>query len=577
MSFRYAWLIAAAVVLATSPVSAAAAVPSFIVQDMGIGVPVDVNADGTIVGQDSFSPAQPWVLEGRTKTFLPLPAGVTTAKVNRINDQGVVVGDANGRPLVWWPTASGYQLTQLPMPDGATVGTAVDVNSDGVVLLSFGTQGSLPSGYTYIDYKPYLHSQQTGLIDLSSRYLLPPYPEAVDLTDGGRILLKSGDILEPTGEVTPTPLFPESNGGYSWTFFRASRINEAGTFIGVATLSSSMGYAQAVKFTPGSGWKVLGGLNVSITANGIDTAGNALILANYVCPANYGLAYAPASGGTYCLDDLILDEDWSFLSFTAKGALASGEVQSDGTSAPAGLMAAYGYDAASGSGRLALIIPAGDLPLPPATTAKAVAHPATSSQPYDAITVSWTSAGDLAKKYVVERKGPGETAFTKLTEVPATVTVHNDTSIGPLATYTYRIAAVGLAGTGPYSNETSARAPGAADTTSPLATITAPANGATVKGTVTVSATFTDDVGLVYAGLTFSPTLASDLICEKYPGTAAPTLTLSCNWDTARRVAYQSPSATVYAYGYDALGNWVRTSVTVNVTYSTRGGGKPRR
>lgn len=574
---------AATLVLAGACLPAAAAAPSFIVLDMGAGVPVDVNADGAIVGQDSFTPAQPWVLTEDGKVYLPLPGGVTTAKVNRINDQGVVVGEAAGLPLVWWPTPAGYELDQLPLPDGATSGTAVDANMGGDVLVSYGTPGTLANGYQYVEHTPYLYSEQDGLTDLSTRYLLPPYPMPVDLTDAGRILLESGEILEPTGTVTPTPPFPDPDGGYSWIFFRASRINDSGAFVGVATLSSSMSYAQAVRYTPGAGWKVLGGLSLNVTANGIDIGGNALAHANYVCPSNFGLVYAPSGGGSYCLDDLILDGDWSFLGFSAKGALASGEVLADESTAPAGLIAASGYSYASGESRLVLLIPAGDLALPPATTIKATAHPATWSQPYDSITLSWPAGGHLAKSYVIERKGPGEADFTKIAHVSATMIHYDDTSVSPLAIYAYRIAAIGLAGTGPYSNEASAQAPPGADSKAPVATIATPDNGATVSGTVSVSATFTDNVGLVYASLTFAPTMASELICEKSPGSPAPTLTLTCSWDTAR-VAYQAPSATIYAYGYDALGNWVRVSVTVNVTYPTKdvtspgkGGGKPRK
>ena len=579
MRKSYLQLIGAGLLAAAFAFDTALAAPSFRVQDVGVGIPFDVNSSTTILGQDGFAPAQPWVLEAGRKTYLPLPGGATSADVARINDQGVVVGKSLNRPVVWWGQ-SGYMLDELPMPPGASGGAALAANAAGVVLVSYSFPVRLATGLLVTQTKPYLYTRADGLVDLSTRYTLPPYPDPVDLTDGGRILLKSGEILEPDGSVTPTPAFPpRTDGGYSWTFFTASRMNEAGAFIGVATLSSSMYYAQVVKFTPGIGWKVLGGLSTYVSANGIDDQGNALALANYVCPTNYGLVYAVAGDRPYCLDDLVPDGTWSFLSFSAKGALSSGMLLSDHTVSPRGVIAAFGYSHATGSNRLALLTPAGDLPPPPAPAIRAAAHPATYTQPYDSITVSWDLVGSLAKSYVVERKRFGESAFTEIARVSANTARHEDMSVTPLATYTYRVAALGIDGKpGPYSNEASAQAPAAKDSEAPTAAITAPAAGETVSGMVTVSASFTDNQGLVYASLSYTPNMGSEIICQNAPSAPARSLTLSCKWDSSK-VAYQSPTATLYAYGYDAIGNWIRTSVSVNVTYSssTKDGRKPPR
>jgi hypothetical protein len=194
-------------------------------------------------------------------------------------------------------------------------------------------------------------------------------------------------------------------------------------------------------------------------------------------------------------------------------------------------------------------------------------------QPVDAITLTWNSAGYLAKRYVVERRDAGSGAFVEIARFESTMTQHYDQTVTPLATYTYRVAAIGLAGTGPYSNEVTAKAPAAMDRTAPQVPITTPAEGATVTGMVTVSATFTDNIGLVYADFRYSPNMGSEMICSQAPTAPMPTLTLSCRWDT-RKVAYQSPTATVTAYGHDAIGNYVQQSVNVKVTYSTKGRGK---
>ncbi|GEM_PF-2698895 len=556
---------------------AALGAPAFSVQDIGVGVPIDVNSSGQILGLDTYSAAQPWVLDGTTKSFLPLPAGVTAATATRIGENGAVVGQVSNQAAIWWPAGAGSRtLELLAFPTGATVGKAVAVNKLDQVLVSFGTPSRLVTGLVVWSYKPYLYTRGGGLVDLSTLYTsITSFADPMDLTDSGRVLLQSGQILEPDGTVTATPAFPEPPpGGYHWVFLRAMRLNEAGSFIGVATLSSSMGYAQVVRYTPGAGWKVLGGLSANVMALGIDRAGDSLLLANYVCPINYGLAYNAINVGTYCLDDLILGGGWSFTSFSSRGALSAMSPNPNGVPNPnpVGMMAALGYRTAAGTYRLARLMPAGDLPKPPAVTLAATPHPGTWVQPYDAITLTWTSGGYLAKAYAIERKDAGGT-FSEIARIAATVTQYDDQNITSLATYTYRVATIGLAGAGAYSNEATAKAPAPMDRTAPLVTINAPTEGATVTGTVSISATFTDNVGIVYADFRFSPNMGNEVICSNSALNPAPTLTLSCRWDT-RKVAYQSPTATVTAYGYDGIGNWVQKSVNVNVTYSTKGRGK---
>jgi hypothetical protein len=427
--------------------------------------------------------------------------------------------------------------------------------------VSYGTSTTLVTGYVVWSYKPWLYRRGTGLLD--------PAPastsftsEAMDFTDSGRILLQSGEVLEADGSLTATPAFPpRPPGGPGWTFFRAARINEAGAFVGVAILSSSNS-AQVVRYTPGAGWQVLGGLSLNVSALGIDAESDALMMVNWVCPSAFGLSYNVPGSGTYCLDDLVLGGGWSFTSLSARGALASGGLPGSG----AGALVAIGYNTAAASWRLARLVPAGSLPPPPAVSLAASSHPGTWQQPYDSIHLTWTSGGNLAKGYLIERKAPGSSAFVELARLGASYAQYDDTAITPLATYSYRMAVIGLAGTGPYSNVASASAPPPMDRTSPTVTITAPAEGATVSGAVTVSATFADDVGISYASLSFAPTMGSGVICTRAPTAAAPTFTVSCRWDT-RNVANRSPTATVTAYAQDAIGNWVQQSVNVNVSY----------
>lgn len=543
---------------------AAHGAPGFTAVDIGDGVPIDVNSAGVVLGLDGYTGNQPWVMFGSARVYLPLPAGATAASAYRIGESGAVVGQVGSQAAVWWPRlGGGFAVELLPFPPGATVGMGVDVNASQTVLVSYGTPSKLVTGLTVWSYKPWLYRSGVGLIDPAPAQ--NPQSEAVDLTDAGRILLQSGAILEPDGTQTATPAFPPRPlGGPGWTFFRAARINEQGAFVGVAILSSTNS-AQVVRYVPGTGWQTLGGLSLNVGAIGIDAANNALMMVNFSCANAFGLAYNAPGDGTYCLDDLILGGGWSFTSMSSRGALASNAPVGSGT----GAMVALGYNLGTGSYRLARLVPAGALPPPPAVSLSAVSHPAFWQQPYDSITLKWTSAGSLAKGYVIERLAPGSSSFVELTRLAANYAQYEDMAITPLATYSYRVAVIGLGGMGPYSNVATAQAPGPMDRTAPTVAITSPTEGASVSGTVTVSATFGDNVGVTYASLNFSPTLGSGVICTRAPTSPATTLTVSCAWNT-RDVAYRSPTATVTAYAQDAIGNYVQQSVNVNVSYRRR-------
>ena len=96
--------------------------------------------------------------------------------------------------------------------------------------------------------------------------------------------------------------------------------------------------------------------------------------------------------------------------------------------------------------------------------------------------------------------------------------------------------------------------PPSGDTTPPTVSITAPANGATVKGTVTVTASASDNVGVV--GVQF---LLDDGVNGSAEATTAP---YSISWNTATA---SDGSHTITAIARDAAGN-SNTSAEVTVT-----------
>jgi hypothetical protein len=99
---------------------------------------------------------------------------------------------------------------------------------------------------------------------------------------------------------------------------------------------------------------------------------------------------------------------------------------------------------------------------------------------------------------------------------------------------------------------------GSADTQAPSVSITNPADGATVSGTVSVTASASDNVGVTQVRFYVDGSL-------KTTDTSSP---YSYSWDTT---GYSDDSHTVQAVAYDAAGNYA--SDTHTVTVSNGGGG----
>src|SRR5207244_8027868 len=100
---------------------------------------------------------------------------------------------------------------------------------------------------------------------------------------------------------------------------------------------------------------------------------------------------------------------------------------------------------------------------------------------------------------------------------------------------------------------------GAADTTVPTTSVTAPANGATVSGTVSVTATASDNVGVTKMEIYIDGALRTS-------NTNATSISYSWNTTT-----FANGSHSIVSKAYDAAGN-VGTSSTITVTGSNGGG-----
>jgi hypothetical protein len=185
-------------------------------------------------------------------------------------------------------------------------------------------------------------------------------------------------------------------------------------------------------------------------------------------------------------------------------------------------------------------------------------------EPYNSINLTWENTSTLTRSYELERRPAGGTTWTLLALTPpGTATNHTDTTVGVGIAYEYRIRAVGLGGPSPWSNVVNVTSPATPlDITPPVVTISSPLNGATVFGTVTVSAQATDNVAVEYLEISYwNQYLGQQVIL----GSVSNAGTLSVNWNTSGL----TPAAYMLrAYAYDTLGNWTQTEITVNVGVS---------
>jgi chitodextrinase len=142
----------------------------------------------------------------------------------------------------------------------------------------------------------------------------------------------------------------------------------------------------------------------------------------------------------------------------------------------------------------------------------------------------------------------------------ATSTSYAMTGLSPATIYSFTVAAYDAAGNvSAQSNIASTNTFSLSDATPPTIALTAPTNGATVSGTITVSATASDNVGVV--GVQFKMD-GNNLGAE---ATAAP-YTISWNTTTAANGAH-----VLTATARDAAGNTTTSSV-VNVMVSNTAG-----
>ncbi len=550
MSIRslFAFVIAAMLALAgLTPVPVALAQegpPSYQLQYLGPGAPIALNNSGVVVGRETISGTsnyRPLVsVNGAPWAALPVPAGAMSVFPTDVNDSGVIVGVSyspqwNPVAVRWTPSGGGYTLEELPRIAGDASAYATAINNLGQVVGARRAMAYSPTG------SGWLLNPDGSVVDLAAQYGWWSWPSKIN--DAGQIIAGAERLDLNTGVVTWIGIGPDNYNAVS-----AVDINNSGMMAGTASLrSTSLNIISVFRSDSAANWEYIDGTSRYAFATSINSRGD--------------VGYGELGAGLY-LDGLGKFALGSLLdpAVTAAGwaITSSGAVINDQR-----MVIANASNSSTGQAGGVLLTPTGTLPPPSApANLRGVSHPATRMEPYNAIILTWENTSSLTRGYELERSLSGAGAWTLLSLIPpGTATNHTDTTVAAGATYDYRVRAVGLAGASGWSNVVTVAAPATPlDTTPPVVTITAPANGASVSGTVAVSAQATDNVAVEYLEISFWNQYTGQQVIL---GSVANAGSLTVNWNTSGL----TPAAyTLRAYAYDTLGNWNQAEITVNVT-----------
>jgi len=189
-------------------------------------------------------------------------------------------------------------------------------------------------------------------------------------------------------------------------------------------------------------------------------------------------------------------------------------------------------------------------PTPPSNLA---ATPNSSTQ----ITLTWTDNSSDETSFKIERSLSATSGFTQISTVASNITAYANSGLSANTTYYYRVRASNSTGDSAYSNVANATTNPAPTDNPPAVTLTAPADGATVSGTVAVTATATDDKGVSRVDFYLDGVVV-------FSDTASP---YSWSWITT---SYNNGTHTVMARAYDTIGQYASDTHTVTVNNPTQ-------
>ena len=167
------------------------------------------------------------------------------------------------------------------------------------------------------------------------------------------------------------------------------------------------------------------------------------------------------------------------------------------------------------------------------------------------ISLSWSTATDNigVVGYAISRNG------AYIATLPFSKLSYQDSGLNTATTYKYRVSALDAVGnSGAASSEASATTK---DDVPPAVSITTPADGATVGGTVTIDASASDNIGVTEVEFTLN-----DSVLQIGFTTGAATSPYAKSWDTTKT---ENGEHTLTVTAKDAAGNVKTASITVTV------------
>jgi hypothetical protein len=529
-------------------VQAADGPPNYQLQFLGTGTPTAINNSGIVIGTRLVggSTYDPLVsLSGSPWAVLPVPGGAMSTFPTDVNDAGVIVGVSydtawNATAVRWTPAGGGYQVEILPRLAGDASSYATAINNLGQII---GARRVL--GYVPASSSGWLYSDAQGVVDLAATYGLWTYP--TDINDQGQLISGVEKLDLSTGALVNI-----GGGPANYQPVTAVAINAGGGMAGYAPQqSTSLNIVSVFRNDGVNGWQFVAGTSRYTSVSSLNNLGD-------IGYSELGAGLYLNGLGTYALgsllDPAVIAAGWAI---TGSGAKINDQRA----------VATVARNSVTGENGGVLLTATGALQPPSAPiNLQGAAHAATRMEPYNSINLTWETTSPLTRGYELERSEAGAGVWMQLALTPpGTATQHTDATVQAGLTYEYRVRAVGLAGNSAWSNTVLVAAPATPlDVTPPVVTLLTPANGASVSGTVTVSAQTSDNVAVEYFEISFwNQYLGQKVILGSMSGSG----TLTVNWDTR---ALTPAAYTVSAFAYDTLGNWTQTDITVNVAVAAQ-------
>ncbi|MDH5274664.1 MAG: hypothetical protein OEY13_16520, partial [Gammaproteobacteria bacterium] len=454
--------------------------PSYQLQFLGAGSPVAVNNSNVVVGSrlGSGSNYQPLVsVGGAPWTLLPVPAGAMSTFPTDINDSGVIVGVSfstqwAASAVRWKNPGSGYVVEVLPRLPGDATSYATNINNLGQIVGARNALGYVPTGTGW------LYSDAGGFVDLYAQYGWVVAPSA--LNDNGQVIGGAERLDLATGLVEWI-----GDGPTNYNAVSGVAINNGGMIAGAASLrSTSLNIVSVFRYEGAAGWRFIAGSSRYTVASSINALGD-------VGYGELGAGLYLDGLGTYAVNDLLTSA-----TVQAGWAVTGNGVEVNDLRA----LAALGRNSITGESGGVLLTPVGTQQAPTApANLVGVAHPSTTSEPYNSINLTWQNTSPLTRGYELQRSVASAATWTSLALTPpGTATSHTDTTVGAGITYDYRVRATGIGGASPWSAIATVTAPAPVKSLQ-VANIVLSAKAAGSKVTVTGDVTVRDGSGAAVA------------------------------------------------------------------------------